>query len=201
MAGAAPMSADGRVRATLSASQPKEVPVTRRVMTIVVLVTMTLGIGASAAWADEVGFGSLSPSSGPPGTEISYSVVGGATADTDCRGSSAFTTEFLDGAGVRLGTGADTIGVPDTATAGAAFVRLVCYVSDATARRVIHGVCASFQVTAAGTAPGAPSTAAAGATVNAACPPTPRLAVSQAVIRAQTHLGETFNKVLIHTTS
>lgn len=174
---------------------------TRRVMTIVVLVAMTLGVGASAAWADEVGFGSLSPSSGPTGTQISYTVVGGATADTDCRGSSAFTTEFLDGAGVRLSTGADTIGVPANATAGSAFVRLVCYVSDVTARRVIHGVCAKFQVTAAGTAPGAPSTAAAGATVDTPCSATPRLAVSQAVIRAQTHLGETFNTVLIHTAS
>jgi hypothetical protein len=173
--------------------------VTRRVMAIMVLVTMTLGVGAAAAWADTVGFGSVSPSSGPPGTEITYTVVGGATADTDCRGSSAFTTEFLDGAGIRLSTGADTIGVPNSATAGPAFVRLVCYVSDATARRVIHGVCAKFEVTAAVSAPGAPTTAASGATVDAPCPVTPRLAVSQAVIQAQTHLGETFNKVLIHT--
>ena len=198
------MSVAGNVRATLSASQSGadvEVPVTRRVMSIVVLVTMTLGVGATAAWADEVGFGSLSPPSGPPGTVISYTVVGGATADVDCRGSSAFTTEFLDGAGVRLSTGADTIGVPDTATAGPAFVRLVCYVSDATARRVIHGVCASFQVTAAGSVSGATGTTRTGSTVDAPCPASPRLAVSQAVIRAQTHLGETFNKVLIHTTS
>ena len=172
---------------------------TRRILTCAAAIVVGTALLAAAAGALEppVGFGSLDPSSGPPGTDIRYSVVGSDNADSECRGSSAFATEFLASDGTRLGIGGDTIAVPATAPAGPGFVRLVCYVSDLTGRRVIRGVCTGFTVAAPGTAVGAPKTAAAGATINEACPASPRVVVSQAVIRSQTALGEAFNQVLI----
>ena len=174
---------------------------TRRIR-ILVLVTAALAalvaVPASAGTTDDtVGFGSMSPASGPPGTEISYVVVGSPDADTECRGSSAFATEFLGADGVRLGTGGDTIGVPETATPGTGYVRLICYVSDATGRRVLRGVCTSFEVVDANTTViGSSSNAVAGSTVNAPCPAAPRTTVSESVIASQTTLGEAFNLII-----
>lgn len=173
---------------------------TRRIR-MLVLMTVALAamvaVPASAGTTDDtVGFGSVSPSSGPPGTEISYVVVGSPIADTECRGSSAFATEFLAADGVRLGTGGDTIGVPETATPGPGFVRLVCYVSDATGRRVIRGVCASFEVVAPGVVGGSTGTTQTGSTVNVPCPAAPRTVVSESVIASQTTLGEAFNLII-----
>lgn len=171
---------------------------TRRVLTMAVLVVAGLVTLTATAWAADVGFGGLEPSSGPPGSSISYSVVGSPNAGAECSGSSAFSTEFLAGDGVRLGTGATTIDVPAGAATGHAFVRLICYVSDVTGRRVIRGVCTGFDVTAPGTGIGPKKVAAPGATIDEPCPASGRLVVSQAVIRAQTHLGEAFNQVLTH---
>jgi hypothetical protein len=172
--------------------------VTRRILSFAAVAVLgTALIAAAAAAADEgVGFGSLDPSSGPPGTEIQYRVVGSPNADSECRGSSAFSTEVLAADGVRLGTGGDTIAVPDRATPGAAFVRLICYVADATGRRVIRGVCTGFEITAAGASPGAPKGATAGSTIDEPCPASARVVVSQAVIKSQTALGEGFNQVI-----
>jgi hypothetical protein len=166
------------------------------VFTVVVLAAAWPAASASAG-DDAVGFGSLDPSSGAPGAEIHYTVVGGAIADSECRASSAFATELLASDGVRLATGADTIIVPDTAAPGTAYVRLICYVSDATGRRVIRGVCTSFEVLAAETtvAP-TPKTGAAGVTVNEPCPPSARVVVSESVIGSQTALGEAFNQII-----
>lgn len=165
---------------------------------MLIAAALALALGGPAAAGpsqDTVGLGSLDPGSGPPGTVISYTVVGSPNADTECRGSSAFATELLDATGARIGTGDDTIAVPDSATAGEAFVRLICYVADSTGRRVIYGVCSGFEITGAGTAPG-PAKTATGATVNEPCPATPRMVVSQSVIDAQTTLGLAFNEVL-----
>jgi hypothetical protein len=159
------------------------------------VLSAALSATADAQSGDEVGFGGLQPASGPPGTEISYTVVGTPDADTACRGSSAFTTEFLDDQGLRLGTGANTIAVPEGALAGPAFVRLVCYVPDETGRRVIYGLCASFEVTAPGGTAGT-SPAPAGGTVNAPCPASPRLVMSESTITTQNNLGRAFNAVL-----
>ena len=171
---------------------------TRRALTMVVMVVAVLAGLTVTAWADNVGFGGLGSASGPPGSSISYTVVGSSNASVECSGSSAFSTEFLAGDGVRLGTGATTIGVPAQAAPGRAFVRLICYVSDVTGRRVIHGVCTGFGVTAPGTGVGPRKVAAPGATIDEPCPASGRLVVSQAVIRAQTHLGETYTHVLTH---
>jgi len=171
--------------------------VTRRlhvvVVAVVALVVALAGVTVAAAADDTVGIGSISPTSGAAGTDISYTVVGSPNADSECRGSSAFATEFLAGNGVRLGTGSDTIAVPDGATPGQAYVRLVCYVSDETGRRVIRDVCASFEVSGGSAATPPPTS---GATIDVPCPPAPRVIISHSVIRAQTAVGEAFNKIL-----
>jgi hypothetical protein len=76
-------------------------------------------------------------------------------------------------------------------------LRLICYVSDATGRRVIRGVCSSFDVVDANTTViGASSNAVAGSTVNVPCPAAPRTVVSESVIASQTTLGEAFNLII-----
>ena len=162
---------------------------------LVAVMAVALAAPASAGTDDSTGLGSLEPGSGPPGTTISYTVVGSAGADTECRTSSAFATELLDAAGVRIATGDDTITVPDSATPGPAFLHLICYIADTTGRRVIYGVCSEFEVLAAG-APSGPAKNASGATINEPCPATPRLVASEAVIETQTTLGLTFNQIL-----
>jgi hypothetical protein len=159
------------------------------------LAVALAGPAAAGSADDTAGLGSLDPGSGPPGTTISYTVVGGPSADSECRGSSAFATELLDASGARIATGDDTIAVPDAATPGAGFLHLICYIADATGRRVIHGVCSGFEVTAAGT-PAGPAKTATGATINEACPATPRMVAAQSVIDTQTTLGLAFNQVL-----
>ncbi len=159
-------------------------------------LVLAFGAPAAAGTADDTaGIGSLDPGSGPPGTDITYTVVGSPNADSECRGSSAFATELLDATGTRISTGDETVAVPDSATPGQAFVHLICYIADATGRRVIYGVCSSFEITDAGTPAGAAKTAT-GATVDEPCPATPRLVTSQSVIDTQTTLGLTFNEVL-----
>ena len=150
---------------------------------------------AGAQDASSVGFGSVSPGSGPPGTQISYTVAGAPDADSVCRGSSAFRTELLAGDGVLLATGGDTAAVPETATAGPGYLRLICYIPDATGRRVIHGFCAAFEILAAGSPAGAPT--ASGATpINDPCPASARVAVSQSLLDASTALGTSFNQII-----
>ena len=162
----------------------------------VVVIALAWPAAGAFAGGEGYGFGSISPGSGPPGTEISYTVAGSANADSECRGSSAFSTEFLAADGVRLGTGADTIAVPETAAEGTAYVRLICYIADSTGRRVIHGFCAPFTVSAAGTAAAPSPEAAAGVVINTPCPPAPRTVMSQSVIRVQTNIGLAFNQVI-----
>ncbi len=170
----------------------------RRLLLLLLVAVFSVSLAAPAAAGadDSTGLGSLEPGSGPPGTTISYTVVGSPDADSECRGSSAFATELLDATGVRIATGDDTITVPDAAAAGEAFLHLICYVADATGRRVIYGVCSSLEVTAAGAPTGAAKTATSGPTINEPCPATPRLVASEAVIETQTTLGLTFNQIL-----
>lgn len=161
------------------------------VLAISVLIPASAGAQTSAP----VGFGSVSPGVAPAGTEVSYTVAGSADADPVCRGSSAFATELLGADGTRLAIGADTVAVPQTATAGPGFLRLICYIPDATGRRVIHGFCAAIELAAAGTAPGAPLAAGAEPIVDP-CPPSGRVVASQAVIGASTALGLSFNQII-----
>lgn len=154
---------------------------------VLVLGALTAG----AAQVDDqssVEITSLTPAGGPPGTEISYSLGGtDAAGSQECATSSAYRLELLAPNGTLTTTGGETVAVPDGAEAGDSFVRLVCYVPDATARRVIHGLCAGFLVTAAGEA--APS----GSGTAAECPPTPRLVLGQSVIAIERSISEAFN--------
>jgi hypothetical protein len=176
--------------------------VTRRIVAFAAAATVfgtALLVATAGAAEPPVGLQRLDPGSGPPGTDISYMVTGSPNADAECRGSSAFATEFLANDGTRLGIGGDTIAVPATATAAPAFARLVCYVSDSTGRRVIRGVCGQFTVSAPGTARGPAAVApSAASTIDSACPGSPRLVASQSVIRSETALGEAFNQVVAH---
>jgi hypothetical protein len=74
---------------------------------------------------------------------------------------------------------------------------LICYVPDATGRRVIRGVCTGLEVLAAGaTVAPTSNTAPAGATVNEPCPTSARVVMSESVIASQTALGQAFNAVI-----
>jgi hypothetical protein len=133
----------------------------------------------------------VEPPEAPAGTTVSVAPSGvDEAATTACFGSSAFATEFLAADGTRLGTGGETLDVSASAAPGRAWVRLVCYLPDATGRRVIHGMCAPFTVSGEGAPP-------AEATSDASCPPTPRLVLSQSVLAAEAALSTGFNPVLL----
>jgi hypothetical protein len=175
--------------------------VTRRTPIVLLVALVATIAAATVAHAGGYGgygaLGSVTPGSGPPGTEISYTVVGTSpNADAECRSSSAFSTEFLAADGVRLATGADTITVPETATPGPGFLRLICYLGDETGRPVIYGACVAFEVTAPGTPPGAPRSEPDGSAFEDPCPPSARVVASQSVLHAASVLGRAFNQVI-----
>jgi hypothetical protein len=161
-----------------------------------VTVILVLAVGAVAGAQTEpgatIGFGDVTPGSGAPGTEITYTVVGSPNADSECRGSSAFATELLASDGTRLATGADTIVVSDAATPGPGYLRLICYIADSTGRRVIRGICAPFEILPAGSAAGASGTGP----ISEPCPPSGRVLASQSVIGVSGALGQAFNQVI-----
>ena len=64
-----------------------------------------------------------------------------------CATSSAYRLELLAADGTLATTGSTSVAVPDGLTPGEAAIRLVCYVPDSTARRVIFGMCGRFVVT------------------------------------------------------
>ena len=168
-----------------------------------VVATLVLSLGvlslgvltASAAQsAPEVEIASVDPPGGPPGTEISYTVAGtDEVGSQQCATSSAYRLEFLGPDGTLAATGGETVAVPATAQPGDSFIRLVCYVPDATTRRVIYGLCGSFVVSAPGEpVPEVRETAAAD------CPPTPRLVLGQSVIAVERAMSEAFNPLLYY---
>ena len=125
----------------------------------------------------------VDPAEAAPGTAVSITPSGvDAAAVETCLSSSAFATELLADDGTRLATGSEAVDVPATATAGRAWVRLVCYLPDATGRRVIHGLCAPLGITGEGAQPvDRPPT-------DASCPPAPRIVLSQAIVAASAAL-------------
>lgn len=127
----------------------------------------------------------LAPTEGPPGTEITVSPAVDGPAVEACIGSSAFRTELLGPDGAVIATGAEAIAVPANATPGVDAVRLVCYLPDATGRRVLHGLCAGFVVTGGDDLAG-----------DTGCPPAPRVVVGQAIIEVAGGLSNGFNTVL-----
>ncbi len=159
-----------------------------------VLTLGALTAGAAQSPGEEVRIESVSPAGGPPGTEIVYTLGGTDEAGTrECATSSAYRLELLSPDGSLSATGGENVAVPDTATPGESSIRLVCYVPDVTNRRVIHGLCAGFVVTAAGeAAPPASGTAAID------CPPSPRLTLGQSVIAIERAMSEAFNPLLFY---
>jgi len=133
----------------------------------------------------------VEPTEAAAGTAVGVrpSDVDDAAVDT-CSSSSAFASELLADDGTRLATGSETIDVPATATPGRAWVRLVCYLPDATGRRVIHGLCAPLTVTGEGAPVVEPDSG------DASCPPAPRVVLSQSVLAAAAALSAGFNPVL-----
>jgi hypothetical protein len=160
----------------------------------IVLSLGALTAGAAQAPGEDVRIESVSPTGGPPGTQVTYTLGGTDEAgERQCATSSAYRLELLSPDGALSATGGENVAVPDTATPCDSSIRLVCYVPDATNRRVIHGLCAGFVVTAPGeAAPAASGTAAID------CPPTPRLALGQSVITVERAMSEAFNPLLFY---
>ena len=163
-------------------------------MSALVLSLGALTASAAQAPGEDVRIESVSPTGGPPGTEVAYTLGGTDEAGTrQCATSSAYRLELLSPDGSLSATGGENVAVPDTATPGDSSLRLVCYIPDATNRRVIHGLCAGFVVTAAGeAAPPASGSAAID------CPPTPRLTLGQSVIAVERAMSEAFNPLLFY---
>jgi len=166
----------------------------RRLLVLAIIVSAALAapfaLGASGA-EDSVSIATVNPGSGPAGTEIGFALAGtDAVGTTECLTSSAYRLEFLAPDGVLAVTGGETVAAPPDAQPGDSSIRLVCYVPDATGRRVIHGLCGRFTVTDPGAATAPPGAA------TIACPPTPRLALSQSVIAVERALSGAFNQQL-----
>lgn len=127
----------------------------------------------------------LDPTEGPPGTEIAVAPAVDANSVEECVGSSAFRTELLGPDGAIIATGAEVIAVPSNATPGVDTVRLICYLPEASGRRVIHGLCAGFLVTGGDSGAG-----------DTGCPPAPRVVVGQAILEVSGGLSNGFNPTL-----
>ncbi len=167
----------------------------RRLVLGIVMTAAVVVLAASAAMGatgdDTVSLATVDPAAGPSGTEVAFTLAGTDDAGvSECLTSSAYRLEFLAPDGVLAATGGDTVAVPADAQAGDASIRLVCYVPDATGRRVIHGLCGRFVVTE----PGAVVPPAGAAAI--ACAATPRLALSQSVIAVERAISEAFNPIL-----
>jgi len=166
----------------------------RRLLVLGIIVTaafvVPFSVGASAA-GDGVSIATVTPGAGPAGTEIGFTLAGTDTSGTtECLTSSAYRLEFLAPDGVLVVTGGETVAAPSDAKPGDSAIRLVCYVPDATGRRVIHGLCGRFTVTDPNAAVAPPGAAAI------PCPSTPRLALSQSVIAVERALSAAFNPLL-----
>ncbi len=181
---------------TADCGVPRRPAILLTCLTAAAIAAVPLSLGALTASAaqnePEVEIESVTPPGGPPGTEIAYGLAGTDEAGSrECATSSAYRLEFLAPDGTLVATGGETVAVPATAQPGDSFIRLVCYVPDATGRRVIYGLCAGFAVTSEGQAvPDARSTVAAD------CPPTPRLVLGQSVIAVERAMSEAFNPLL-----
>jgi hypothetical protein len=169
--------------------------VRRRVITFAAVAALCLGLAAASAAASGSGVSieSLTPSGGPAGTTVNYTLAGTDPAGADqCSLSSAYRLEFLAADGTLAATGGEGVTVPADAAPGKAAVRLVCYVPDSTARRVIHGLCARFDVT-----DGSPPPARSGSPA-IDCPATPRLTLGQSVIAVERAISQAFNPQLYY---
>jgi hypothetical protein len=168
------------------------------IVAAVLVAAAVLSAGALTAGAaqtdQEVTIATVTPAGGPPGTLVSYGLGGTDDAGAqECATSSAYRLELLNPDGTLAATGGEDVAVPDTALPGDGSIRLVCYVPDATNRRVIYGLCGAFTITAPGDAPPPPS-----GTTAKDCPPSPRLTLGQSVIAVERAMSEAFNPLLFY---
>ena len=160
--------------------------------TTAAIAATVVAVGTAAASAAGRGpsIESVTPSGGPAGTEVSYALAGTDAAGSEqCSVSSAYRLELLAPDGTLAATGGGSVTVPEGIAPGKAFVRLVCYVPDATARRVIYGLCAHFDVTDSPAPPGSGS-------ASVRCPSTPRVVLGQSVIAVERAMSAAFNPQL-----
>jgi hypothetical protein len=169
--------------------------VRRRLAVLATAACVALAVGAAGAGAatGSVSIESLTPPSGAVGTDVAYALAGtDAAGAVQCANSSAYRLELLAPSGALVTTGGGTVLVPDGTPAGKATIRLVCYVPDATNRRVIYGLCARFDITDAATP--AESTGKA----KTRCPATARVVLGQSVIAVERAMSEAFNPKLYY---
>jgi hypothetical protein len=167
----------------------------RRSAAVVALIAVSVALAATAAGAGTAGVSieTITPSGGPTGTDITYTLRGTDAAGAEqCAVSSAYRLELLAPDGTLATTGGSSVAVPAGIAPGKAAIRLVCYVPDATARRVIHGMCGRFFLT-----DGSPPPARTGA-AKIDCPSTPRIALGQSVIAVERAMSEAFNPQLYY---
>lgn len=157
---------------------------------VVVVAIGALAVPATAA-PETISISSVSPSAGPAGAEVGYTLAGTDAAGTaECQQSSAYRLELLAPDGTVAATGGVTVVIPEGVAVGEAAIRVVCYVPDATGRRVIRGVCARFVVSGVGE----PVPAVTESSIP--CPATPRVVLSQAVLNVERLLSQAFNPQL-----
>jgi hypothetical protein len=167
----------------------------RRPLAVAAVVTCALALAATAVTAggSKVSIEAVTPSGGPAGTEIAYTLAHTDAAGAEqCAVSSAYRLELLAPDGTLATTGGATVAVPEGVAPGKGAIRLVCYVPDATGRRVIHGLCGRFDLTD-GTAPPARTGSAA-----IDCPPSPRVTLGQSVIAVERAFSQAFNPQLYY---
>jgi hypothetical protein len=168
----------------------------RRPVVAVALTVLTLAVLAPSVGAGTTGIGieTVTPPSGPGGTEVRYTLGGtDAAGAEECAESSAYRLELLAADDTLATTGGTSVAVPQGLAPGNAAIRLVCYIPDATSRRVIRGMCGRFVLTD-GSAP--PPTESGSAKID--CPSTPRIAFGQAVIAVERAMSEAFNPQLYY---
>jgi len=165
----------------------------RRLLVLGVVVSAITALGVPATAAPEtISISAVTPSAGPAGTEVGYTLAGTTEVGTaECQQSSAYRLELLAPDGTVAATGGVTVLVPEGAIVGDAAIRVVCYVPDSTGRRVIRGVCARFVVSE----PGEPVPAGSESAIP--CPATPRVVLSQAVLTVERLLSQAFNPQLV----
>jgi hypothetical protein len=155
---------------------------------VLAAVVPSAGAGTSA-----VGIETVAPPAGPGGTEVTYTLRGTDAAGAEqCATSSAYRLELLATDGTLATTGSTSVAVPEGLTPGKAAIRLVCYIPDATARRVIHGLCGRFVLTEGSSPPAETGSA------EIDCPSTPRIALGQSVIAVERAMSEAFNPQLYY---
>jgi hypothetical protein len=166
----------------------------RRPLAVCALALLALVVASSTATAaggGGVAIDSITPPGGPTGTQVTFALRGTDAAGAEqCAISSAYRLELLATDGTLASTGGTSVTVPAGLEPGKASIRLVCYVPDATNRRVIHGLCGGFRLT-----DGSPPPAHSG---SRDCPPTPRIALGQSVIAVERAMSQAFNPQLYY---